>query len=145
MATGFGGQGCTFLIWVKPDSWRLEGMDSNQRDEAIKGLLEDAVCLLTGRWSIEATFLESKGITYGFLVCPRFAIGIPTAIRALGTLGDHIAIHRGGATSSGKELIRYIECKRQYEVPDVVSEGTSGDQDQPTGYQTSWKKTTKRS
>nr|QMI57954.1 hypothetical protein [Wood duck chaphamaparvovirus] len=145
MATGFGGSGCTLLVWIDNESWRLENMDSNQKEDKKKELLEDAIILLSGRWNMESTIMESNGIVYGFLVCPRFVVGIPTVIRALGDLGGHVHIHRGGPTDSGKQLIRYVECKKRYNVPDVVSEGSSGDVDQTSGYQSSWGKRTKKS
>lgn len=144
MAGNYSSTGCTILLWVADDSWRLEGLDEDSRDAKAKELLEDAVILLSGRWSMDSSYLESNGKLYAHLVCPRFTIGPATIIRALGNLGGTVHVHRGGPADSAKQLVRYIECKRKYEVPDVVSGDSSGDVDQGSSYQNYWAKKTKK-
>lgn len=144
MAFGTSGSGCSFLVWIDQDSWRLEGLAADQRNSRIQELLEDVVCLLTGRWSMDSTIVESKGVLYAHLVCARYPVGSATFIRALGDLGAHVKIHRGALGDSPQQMIKYIECKQKYNVPDVVSEGFSGDAGQETVSQSSWNKRTRK-
>ncbi|QMI57836.1 hypothetical protein [Chestnut teal chaphamaparvovirus 3] len=129
MSGTFGQNGCTILLWADDASWRLEGMEGTARDDKKKEFVDDAVLLLSIRWNLEPHIVESKGVLYGFLVCPRFNIGSQTIKRALGALHDSIEFHRGSGTDTATNLIRYIECKKKYQVPDIVSEGSSGDQE----------------
>lgn len=140
MASYTGGSGCTILVWVNDDSWRLKEVPLPERDNKRKELLEDAIVLLTGRWNMDSSITELNGVLYGHLVCPRFTIGVQTIIRALGDLSDSIFVHRGSSSDSAVALIKYIECKRKYAVPDVVSEGTSGEYNQESGSLTPWAK-----
>lgn len=127
MAGYSGGTGCTILIWVDNDTWRLEGLEGSARFNQAKELLEDAGVLLSARWNLELSYVESGNVLYGFLSCPRFTIGSATIIRALGTLAGAIQFHRGAASDTAEGLIRYVQCKQKYEVPDQVSGDTSGE------------------
>ncbi|QRK03684.1 nonstructural protein 3 [Duck-associated chapparvovirus 1] len=125
---GFGGSsGFTLLVWCDRDSWRFEGMDSQQRHDTEKELLADVITLLCGRWGMEGSIVEDSGDTFAFFVCPRFVISTATLTRALGTLAGTMKFHRGSATDNWKLLVEYRKCLLKYDVPDKVSEGSFGE------------------
>ncbi|UOH27041.1 nonstructural protein 3 [Galliform chaphamaparvovirus 8] len=120
--------GFTLLVWVDPDSWRLQNLSDEQRNAKIREMVEDATVLLCGRWGMESTIMEVGENTYAFFCCTRFVVGTPTIIRALGSLADSIKFHRGGPTDKPELLIKYKECLQKYQVPEKVSNDYSSEE-----------------
>lgn len=127
MASFGGSTGFTLLIWIDDDTWRLEGLVGQQRDDKKRELLQDAITLLCGRWGMEGTFMETGGNSYAFFTCSRFVISTATLTRALGNLAGAVKFHRGSPTDKPELLIAYKECLAKYEVPEKVSEGSFGE------------------
>nr|QMI57840.1 hypothetical protein [Chestnut teal chaphamaparvovirus] len=141
MAGSFsGGTGCSLLLWVDSESTGIQQMEGDQPSNKIKEMLQDACCLLGVRWSIEFSYHQHGGMLYAFGSQPRYTIGLPTVIRALGDLGDSIKVHRGGPFDTAEQLIRYQECRAKYHVPEVVHEDISGGDSQGSHSQQQWPK-----
>lgn len=143
---GIGGaSGFTLLVWIDSDSWRLEGLEEEQRLARKTELLGDVVTLLCGRWGMEASTLEDSGEPYAFFVCPRFVVSTATISRALGDLAPHVKFHRGAATDKAQLLIEYKKCLAKWNVPDRVSEGSFGEESGASQYTSTWGPAGKRS
>lgn len=132
MAAFGSANGFSLLLWVDYASPLWTSTQTAERADLEKQLLQDAVCLLGTRWNMDFQFHETNGILYAFGVCPRFTVGVQTIARALGDLSMHVKFNRGTGTDVAASLIRYKECKEKYNVPDVVSEGSSGQDNQET-------------
>lgn len=138
--TAFSHQGFTILLWADPKSPRLDGLEADAYAKEERQLVEDAVCLLGCRWSIEFSYTLDKGVLYAFGICNRFNIGLPTISRALGLLGAHIVFQKAGVHETADQLIRFKQCKDRWQVPEVVTEGSYGEgqSEPPSG--PSWRK-----
>lgn len=116
----------------------LEGLEGDSRIKQCKELLSD-VCILWGtRWSIDFSWHTSEGVMYVYGMCGRFPISTITLERALGDLSTHIQFHRGGAHDSWEALVRYRSCLKRWNVPDTVTESTSGEGHQEKTSGTFW-------
>lgn len=125
---GFGSStGFTLLVWINPDTWRLEGLDVEQRVDKTREMLQDVITLYGGRWGMEGTLVEDGGDLYAFFVCSRFVVSQATLLRALGTLSEAVKMHRGGPTDNHRLLIEYRKCLLKYDVQDKVTEDYSGE------------------
>lgn len=141
MAGSFGGSGgCSLLVWVDSSTLGEEQMEGDQSHNKEDELLQDAVCLLGTRWGIEFSMHSHGGVSYAFGVQSRYTIGVQTALRALGDLSMHVRVHRGGQHDTAMQLIRYQECRRKYNVPETVHEGTYGEESRDTAMQQQWPK-----
>lgn len=145
----FGNTGCTILAWVNPSSDRIPGcggtsssdgnnIDDRARIDTIKELLQDAAILWGTRWSIDFTWHTSDSVLYIYGICGRLTIGVQTFERALGDLANHVHFYRGGPHDSWEQLVRYRNCIRKWNVPDAVTESTSGDGNQERPSSTFW-------
>lgn len=142
---GFGASsGFTLLAWVNSDTWRLEGLDEDQRADKTKELLQDCITLFCGRWGMEGTLVEDGRDLYAFFSCPRFVVSSATLLRALGTLGEAIQFHRGAASDNHRLLIEYRKCLRKYDVADKVTEDFTGSGSEASQSGQFWQSAAKR-
>ncbi|UOH27025.1 nonstructural protein 3 [Chaphamaparvovirus galliform4] len=136
---GFGSStGFTLLVWVDPESYRLQNLAEEQRIAKKKEMLEDTVTLLCGRWGMEGTCLEDRGDLYAFFSCSKFVVSSATIIRALGDLSSCVKFHRGGPADKAEFLIRYRQCLQKYNVQDKVSDAFSGGEYEGNSVGTNW-------
>nr|WMM64979.1 accessory protein p15 [Hedgehog chapparvovirus] len=86
-------------------------------------LILDAICLISHRWNMEFELKEEKGTFHAWAKNTRFTVGDLTIQKALGDLFDNglITFQRGPPDSTFESAIRYLQCKRKWNVPDVVS------------------------
>lgn len=130
--------GFSLLVWVDPETWRYVGLDEEQRDAKELEIVEDVVTLFCGRWGMEGSIVEERGIRYAFFTCPNFVVGTQTLSRALGDLSDSVKYHRGSPSDTAKGLINYKLCLEKYNVPDKVSEGSFGEGSGDSQYTSAW-------
>lgn len=134
-----GPQGFSLLIWednpeidltckenLEPET---EG-DEEPTTVAISGdpsstlptLLQDAMCLLSGRWGLQIDEHYYKDQWYLWAVCTRFHVGEETLRRALGDLTHHLSFQKGAPTQDFNTAVRYKICRERWGVPQVITE-----------------------
>lgn len=120
-------QGFTILFWMKDDSVLLQDLHAEATRKQLKQeVMSDVKILIGTRWSMDMQTIETtqgEPLTYG--INTRFMIGDKTIKNALGDLTDHVDFFRGNVNSTPEELMRYLQCKRKWNVPEVVTESTS--------------------
>ncbi|UOH27061.1 nonstructural protein 3 [Galliform chaphamaparvovirus 12] len=118
--------GFTVIAWVKEDSGMIKDLSADAAELVKKELLNDFCVLLSCRWSMDCHIVTSKGEQYGFGSNTRITVGGQTIKNALGDLSCHIDFIRGTGSASAEELIAYRLCRRKWNVPESVSESSSG-------------------
>lgn len=89
----------------------------------LPSLLEDAKCLLLGRWGgISVEEHVHKGQHYLWVVCTRFSVGDETVKRALGDLMHHLSFQRGAPNADFHTAVRYKLCRERWGVPQQIVE-----------------------
>nr|WOX03041.1 hypothetical protein [Psittaciform chaphamaparvovirus 4] len=117
--------GFTVLAWVKPTSALLKGNRDLDRDIE-KQLLQDFVALLGIRWNMDIQVVPLDDELYAFGVNNRFTVSTQTMRNALGDLNEHVDFLRGNVSNIAEELVNFKRCKDKWNVPEIVSESTSG-------------------
>lgn len=111
--------------WQGPSGFSVLLQTTNKPYEGgePKDLILDAICLLQHRWQIEFEMREIEGIYYAWGKQKRFTAGEITIQKALGDLyiEDLITFQRGSPDDSFDSAIRFLQCKRKWNVPDQVS------------------------
>lgn len=82
--------------------------------------LEDAKCLLSGRWSIAVEEHYFQNQWYLWAVCTRFSVGEETIKRALGDLMNLLSFQRGSPNQDFNTAVRYKICRERWGVPQVI-------------------------
>nr|WOX03045.1 nonstructural protein 3 [Psittaciform chaphamaparvovirus 5] len=119
--------GFSLLIWVKPDCSLINELHEHERAHDIrKTLLQDACTLIGCRWSMDMTIITLNDELYAYGLNTRFTVATQTIKNALGDLLEHVELLRGTAHSTAEELASYKRCKERWNVPDQVSDTTSG-------------------
>lgn len=136
--------GFTVLAWVKPNASILK-RQSDQNEETLlalqKQLLLDFCTLIGVRWNMEVTLHNIGGIPYAFGKNNRFMVSDRTIANAIGGLINHLEFLKGSTENTVEDLERYKSCKEKWNVPDQVTESTSGwDPQEPAGTSTASKR-----
>lgn len=114
-------------MYVKPTSSLLDPLHESERSaEVINTLLSDAMVLIGIRWSMDMQKLTNNGNQYAFGLNQRFTVSNATIRNALGELTEHVDFLRGTVQNTADDLIRFKECRDRWNVPEIVSEGSSG-------------------
>lgn len=135
--------GFTVLAWVKPQGPMFKNKDLS--DENIlsiqKQLLLDFCTLISVRWNMEVTLHHINGIPYAYGKNSRFVVSDRTINNAIGGLINHVEFLKGSTEHTLEDLERYKQCKEKWNVPDQVTESTSGwDPQEQAGTSTAMKR-----
>lgn len=121
MSTGF-----SVLIWVKPDSSMISALTEDSAERMKRCLLSDACTLLSVRWSMDVAVISNGNQIYAYGVNTRFNVAERTIRNALGDLCEHVDLLRGTSHNTSDELVNFKECKEKWNVPEMVSDTSSG-------------------
>lgn len=140
--------GFSLLMWVDEDSSFVTEIHTGNQEHTLEKrlqvkqqLLSDACCLIQVRWNMDMTIHMVHGECYGYGNNSRFTVGQNTIRNALGDLGNHVKFLRSAPGLTLEELTNYKTCKEKWNVPDQVTESSSGwDQNQSEQTSTSIKR-----
>lgn len=124
--------GFSVLLWCKAESSLLERIDPTRqhavlsRETMERELLQDAACLLGCRWSMNVTLDAYDNILYAYGTNNRITVSNATIHKALGDLNEHVDFIRSTPNTDFETLARYQRCRRKWNVPDQVSDTSSG-------------------
>lgn len=123
-------QGFSLLLWVRESSPLLAPETLPDDDSDLvgieRGILDDCCVLLGMRWNVEFTISNHGGKLYAFGSTTRFTVSNPTVCRGLGDLSAHVEFIRGSPAHTLSELVRYKECRDKWNVPEILSESSTG-------------------
>lgn len=111
----------TYLFYLRDDI--VHSFDT-------KDLTSDCAILVGGRWGGRVSNISVPSGDYVFFATTGFAPSVGTCIKALGDLGIYFGVVRGNPDASAESLVKYLECRRRWNVPEDLSstgsDGTSG-------------------
>lgn len=123
----FNTNGFSVIAWVRTDSRLLQGLQDESAIQRIsRQLLADFNTLLGCRWNMEFSIVTIGNCMYAYGSNNRFTVSERTIRTAIGTLNDHVDILRGTHMNTAEELVNYKLCKEKWQVPETVTESSSG-------------------
>lgn len=96
------------------------------KERIIKQLLKDACILLGCRWNMDLQIMQLEGQWYAYGVNTRITVGDKTIKTALGDLTQHVEFIRSTSTTSANDLADYQRCRERWNVPESVTDSSSG-------------------
>lgn len=118
--------GFSVIAWVRSDSALIRNLDEPAAERVSRQLLIDFNTLLGCRWNMELSIHTIGNRLYAYGANNRFSVSDRTIRNAIGTLTEHIDILRGSHTTSVEDLVHYKACKEKWQVPETVTESSSG-------------------
>lgn len=107
----------TYLFYLKDDI---------VHDFDPKELTGDCACLVGGRWGGRTSVLTLPSGSYVFFATTGFAPSLNTCLKAIGELSVYFGVVRGSPDSTAETLVKYLECRKKWSVPEDLSLESSG-------------------